>query len=180
MFRLLKLLSHRLDLDEEWVASQEFQKIMPGNLQSFGRHLDQQTDEYTYLAWIAPVLWHSLNSGATAFHLLRDHQDNCLRQLIWVPYDEQGEWTQFKEQMDPYEWSELVPMNWTRIDTGIKVVRMIATMMPWSKRGVIHYRYKGKWARARCVQESKDDLVIYFAEDRPAIRHLPTEPLATG
>jgi hypothetical protein len=49
-------------------------------------------------------------------------------------------------------------------------------MMLWSKKGWIRYRYGGKWGKALCVQESPDDLVIYFGADRPALRRLP----ATG
>jgi hypothetical protein len=62
------------------------------------------------------------------------------------------------------------------MDRGIRAVRLIACMMPWSRKGWIHYRFQGKRSKARCVQESPDDLVIYFGADRPALRRLP----ATG
>jgi len=167
MFGSLQLLSHELDLDAPWVAEQKFELATDEELESSDSLLWQEPDWRTCLAWFAPLVKQSLDSGATVLHLLRDRKEKCLRQLMYVPST---------EQRDGYEWAEFVPMLWPLSNAAFRSVRRIASIVLWSKRGTIYYRYGGKRAKARYVQESTDDLVIYFTADRPAIRRLPPEP----
>jgi hypothetical protein len=163
MFGLLNLWCTFVDLDADWVAQVEFELISDKELRAALREGGPPADWRTCSAWFAPLLLHSLRNGATALHLLRDRRELCLRQLVWgsrtVPEDER-------------EWYELLPMPRPLMDRGIRAVRLIACMMPWSRKGWIHYRFQGKRSKARCVQEAPDDLVIYFSADRPALHRL--------
>jgi hypothetical protein len=59
---------------------------------------------------------------------------------------------------------------------GISAVRMIANMILGRRNGIIHYRYQQRKSKAVCVQVTKNDLVIYVANDRPTFRFfLPQE-----
>lgn len=162
MLDWLPSLRSELNLDSPWVAEQEFETLSDEELEPLPE-CEREPTWQCCLAWFMPFVKCALDAKAKALHLRSDHQDNCLLQFIYAP----------KPGHDRhYEWFELLTMPWPLLSAGSKTVRRLAWMMPWSKRGIIRYRYNGKRAKAYCVQESVDDLVIYFAEDRPAIRQL--------
>jgi hypothetical protein len=167
MFGLSRLWRYGLDLDADWVAQIEFDLVSDEELRAQWRESSSAPDWRMCLAWIASLLFQSLRNRATVVHLLRDRAVPCLRQLAWGP----GTVPECER-----EWYELAPLRPEFMDSSFRAVRLIACMMLWSKKGWIRYRYGGKWGKALCVQESPDDLVIYFGADRPALRRLP----ATG
>ena len=165
MFGSLQLLNQAMDLDAPWVNEVQFELAMPNESESVVE--DEGAPSWDRcLVWFTALLRFTLESRGTVVRLRRDREGECLCQFVFVPPD--------RNDKDG-EWLECVPMPWSPRDSGMRAVRMIAFMMPWSKRGTIRYRYKGKWAKARCVQESPDDLAIYFASDRPILRRLTQE-----
>lgn len=159
----LNLLSWDLDLDGQWVTEQEFDRI-PGELfRNWESGRSRKLDWRTFLAWFSPLMRATVESQATALHLLADHEAACLRQLVFVPLDRAGA---------QHVWKELIPMPRMMLHDGMRLVRLVAFMMPWGRRGTIRYLYQGTWRKATCVQESPDDLVIYLGPNRPTTRRL--------
>lgn len=163
MFGVFQLLGRPVDLDVSWVSQVHFEVMSP----------DEDKPEPTWdscFLWFAALFRFTLESGATVVWLRHEREADAesLFQAVFVPRDGNSQGG---------EWLELVPMHWS--SRGMRAVRMIALMMPWSKRGKIRYRYKGKWAKARCIEESPDDLVVYCTADRPALRRLTPEHSST-
>lgn len=158
MLQQLPLLGRTLDLDAAWVDALQFEMISDEELKA-SPESEREPGWQSCLAWISGLVKAALDSGATALHVFRDREDGCQRQLMLVPN---------AAVPGKYEWLEFVPMPWSARNAAIRAVRTIALMWPWRQQGVIRYRYRGKHARARCVRESADSLMIYLAVGRPA------------
>jgi len=141
-----------LDLDSQWVLDHEYE-LIEGEETNVAEEDADEPNWRSYLAWFASLLRQALEAKATTIHLQRDQRHRRLRQEMFVPaagVPAQAAWLEFVSMALP-----------SRSD-AIQSLRLIARMMPWSTRGVINYRYRGEWAKALCVQESADDLMVYL------------------
>jgi len=111
--------------------------------------------------WLKALLYHSLDSGALAIHLMRDSKDNCLRVLIYCPSQDDA------RSCDG--WHELVPAPGWIMNQAIRTLRKTTGMRWGSKQGRLRFKSKGLAREGCCVQRGVIDYAIYFTQEHPRL-----------
>ncbi|HNQ21795.1 MAG TPA: hypothetical protein PKK06_01745 [Phycisphaerae bacterium] len=161
MLEYLRLWKSEVDLDAAWVREQEFEWDTAADDPDVDETRPVKLEPQVFLAFLAPYVRFALESGATGYHVMWDRQDESMRVLIRV-LDAEGSGRP--------GWTELVPPAPCVHRAITRGIRALAGMLPGAKRGVFRYVYQGTRRRAACVQDTPDDLVIYFTDDRPPLR----------
>ncbi len=146
-----------LDLDDPGVSEDELERTEDGADADAWTHTPATRRKFLeiFLKW-------ALESHATAAHFMHDVEDEVVRELIYVP-----------RSTDPTNshWVEAVPTFESFADRGFLQLRRIAKVKRRSREGSVTCRYGGREIEARCACPSETDFVVYFTDDRPAIKH---------
>lgn len=113
------------------------------------------------LIWISVFLRWAKKYRARTVHLLRDHQDGVIRQLI-----------HYEAEENKLKWYEALPVPW---DWANKAFDDLSDKLEVADNGVqssLVYTWNSNRGVISCALKSQNDLVFYFTNDRPRIPRL--------
>ncbi len=164
MFHRLRRRSKVFDLDDPSTVARRFDRVTDDDIRrecQAGNPPEHTTATTVY--WLESFLRWALDASATAVHFLRDVDEACLRQLIYVPCTQQDQ---------GYDWFEAAPMVESFATRGISDICKLTGLGKRSTTGTLEFIYRGEHRTATTVLESENDLAIYFQDDRPPLRRL--------
>jgi len=156
MLTIVKLFGRDVDLDGSWIDTIQLQ--VDDCEQDANKTATAHPRWQSYLAWFSVLMRQALELRASTIYLRRGRDGGHFSQFLYVP----GE-----ESETGARWIELLPMTWT--PGAVRAVRALASMLPWSKRGVIRYVYRGERREAKCAVLKPAEIEVYFNQERPEL-----------